>query len=136
MDAQLGHQEIAVNQKTTSLRYQASGEPTIWVEVVAHGKSLYFTVLADLGQSPGPNLLSHADLLQKYTKNFPSKSTANAKVGPATQTYDGLKAQTRPLSITPSVMYQQYIGEVPVRKSIGSLIIRVMIADLVFLQAL
>ncbi len=133
-----GHVPIIVNQETTSLLDydQASNEPAIWVEVDAYGKSLYSTVLADLGQSSGPNLLSNADLLQQYTKSFTNKWAANAKPGPATQSYDELKAQTGPLSITPSVIHQQYICEVPVRKSNGSLIITVIIADLVFLQAL
>ena len=133
-----GETPILVNQVLlTVLDYhQASAEPEAWIQVDACAKSLYSTVLADLGQSAGPDLLSNTDLLQQYTQNFTANSTANAKAGPATQSYDQLKAQTGPLVIMPSAIYQQYICQVPVRKSIGSLIIAISIADLVFLQTL
>jgi hypothetical protein len=42
--------------------------------------------------------------------------------------------QTGSLSITPSTIYQQYLCQVPQRKSLGSLIVAVVVADLVFLQ--
>jgi len=129
---------IIVNQDVkTPLDYsQPAVDPDIWTDVDACGKSLYSTVLADLGQSSGPNLLSKPDLLSQYTQNFKPNSTANAKAGPATSSYDELRAQTGPLAIVPSTIYQQYICQVPVRKSIGSLIITVTVANLVFLQAL
>ncbi|KAL8717997.1 MAG: hypothetical protein Q9225_004819 [Loekoesia sp. 1 TL-2023] len=133
-----GDVPIIVNQKVLSLLdyQQASVNPDIWTQVDACGKSIYSTVLADLGQSSGPNILSNGDLLQQYTQNFTSKTAANAKPGPATQSYDNLKAQTGPLVIEPSSIYQQFICQVPVRKSTGALIIAVLVADLVFLQAL
>ena len=116
---------------------RASVDPDIWAQVDAYGKSFYSTVLADLGQSSTPNILSTDFLLQQYTQNFTTNGTlGNAKPGPATTSYDNLKAQTGPLSITPSTIYQQYTCEAPKRRSTGSLIIVVLLADLVFLQAL
>lgn len=134
-----GDVPIIVNQITWSLFEldQGSAEPNIWTPVDAYGKSFYSSVLADLGQAAGPNILSSETLLEQYTRNFSSfHRTANAKPGPATQSYDELKAQTGPLSIVPSTIYQQYICEVPAQKSTGSLIIAVVVADIVVLQTL
>ena len=54
------------------------------------------------------------------------------KAGPARAPYsgDGLGS----LSVNSSVLYTQYLCQVPVLKSTGSLIVSILIADLVFLR--
>lgn len=134
-----GEVSILFNPEIKSLfEYdQQRAEPNIWAQVDAYGKSFYCTVLADLGQPLITNILSHETLLQEYTQDFTDNGTeANAIPGPATSSYNKLRAQTGPLSITKSTIYQQYTCEVPIRKSTGSLIIAILVADLVFLQSL
>ena len=121
--------------------YTISRYPDIWNITDIYGKSCYSAVLADLGQASTPNVLldSNSALLQEYTKDFATlKWIVNAKPGPARQSFDAVKAQRRTgsLSITPSTIYQQYLCQVPQRKSLGSLVVAVVVADLVFLQAL
>ncbi|KAL6718557.1 hypothetical protein ACLMJK_004649 [Lecanora helva] len=130
---------ILANEGTRTLMdyNQTSQDPKIWDQVDAYSKSFYSTVLADLRQTAGPNILSSAALLQQYTQNLTMNPPAgNAKPGPGTSSYNSLKARTGPLSITPSTIYQQYTCEVYKRRSAGSLIIIVILSDLVFPQTL
>lgn len=52
------------------------------------------------------------------------------------QSYNELKDVTGPLTITPSTIYAEYLCQVPQRKPMGPLIVAIVVADLVFLQAL
>jgi hypothetical protein len=113
--------------------------PNIWIQVDSLAKSTYSTILTDLGQaSSTPNILTDGDTLQYFTSNFSLalQHIANAAPGPATQEYDTLKATTGPLGMTPSVISTSYICQIPQLKSGGNLFLAVLIADLVFLQAL
>jgi hypothetical protein len=118
--------------------------PNIWIPADSLVKSFYSTILTDLGQigSPSPNILTNSTTLQHFTANFsmildPNKeNVANARPGPALQDYDTLKSQTGPLGTTPSVIFSKYLCQVPTRKSAGSLFVSILVADLVFLQAL
>jgi hypothetical protein len=113
--------------------------PNIWIQVDSLAKSTYSTILTDLGQaSSTPNILTDGNTLQYFTSNFSLalQHTANAAPGPATQEYDTLKATTGPLGITPSVISTNYICQIPQLKSGGNLFLAVLVADLVFLQAL
>jgi hypothetical protein len=113
--------------------------PNIWIQADSLAKSTYSTVLTDLGQvSSTPNILTHGDTLQYFTSNFSIalQHTANSRPGPATQDYETLKATTGPLGITPSVISTNYICQIPQLKSGGNLFLAVLVADLVFLQAL
>ncbi|KAH0543831.1 hypothetical protein FGG08_001870 [Glutinoglossum americanum] len=115
--------------------------PNVWDVTDIYGKSLYSAVLADLGQASPPNILldSGSAVLQEYTKDFANlKWIVHAEPGPARESFSDLKArgQTGSLSIKPSTIYQEYLCQVPQRKSPGSLIIAVIVADLVFLQTL
>jgi hypothetical protein len=137
-----GNVPIYVNDGTSLYEWNRTDKyPNIWNLTDIYGKSFYSAVLADLGQASTPNLLSNSSsaMLQKYTQDFAHlKWIVNAAPGPARQSFDDVKAhgQTGPLSITPSTIYQEYLCQIPQRKSLGSLIIAVVVADLVFLQAL
>lgn len=114
--------------------------PNIWVYADNLGKSIYSTILIDLGQnSTSPNILTNATALQLYTALFPNPpfiSHANARAGPATEDYNTLKDTTGPLGTTPSVISTEYLCQVPQRKTAGDLFISVLVADLVLLQTL
>lgn len=112
--------------------------PNVWTSADAFIKSLYSTVLVDLGQTAsGPNILTNTTLLQHYTANFSriSEGSSNYKLGPALQDYNSLKAQTGPLGISPSVILSSYLCSSPHLKPTGDLIVAVFIADLVLLSA-
>ena len=116
----------------------------IWIQADSAAKSFHSTILTDLGQvsSTYPNILTNATSLQHFTSNFsmitdPNLSnTANAPPGPALQDYDTLKSQTGPLGTTPAVILTKYLCQVPRRKAGGTLFVVILVADLVFLQAL
>jgi len=118
--------------------------PNIWIPADSVVKSFYSTILTDLGQvaSASPNILTSATTLQHFTANFsmildPNQDNiANAYPGPALQDYDKLKSQTGPLGTTTSVIFSKYLCQVPKLKSAGSLFVSILLADLVFLQAL
>ncbi|KAF7512916.1 hypothetical protein GJ744_012019 [Endocarpon pusillum] len=113
--------------------------PYIWIQADSLAKSIYSTILTDLGQvSSTPNILNDGDTLQYFTSNFSLalQHIANARPGPATQDYDTLKAKTGPLGVAPSVISTNYICQIPRLKSGGNLFLTVLVADLVFLQAL
>lgn len=52
------------------------------------------------------------------------------------QSYAAYKSQTGPLGTTNAQIFSQYACSVPVRKDGGTLFLAILIADLVFLQAL
>ncbi|KAK8130780.1 hypothetical protein PG999_003160 [Apiospora kogelbergensis] len=112
--------------------------PNIWRPADNLAKSVYSTILADLGQmSKRPNVLTDAPTLQQFSSNLSEiqKPMANARPGPATQSYDELKHITGPLAINPSVISAQYVCQVPRLRSTGSLVVALLVADLVFLKA-
>ena len=113
--------------------------PNIWTIADDLAKSTYSTVLTDLGQiTAKSNILTDGNALQSFTSNFSvafdKKQTATP--GPATEDYNTLKGKMGPLGTTPSVISTSYICQVPQRKSAGNVFVAVLIADLVFLQAL
>jgi hypothetical protein len=112
--------------------------PNIWTIADTLAKAAYSTVLTDLGQTGAPhNLLVHSDQVQHFTANFSywNDHTANARPGPLLEDYATLKDSTGPLGVNPSVFVMDYICQVPRQKAWANLIISVLIADLVFLQA-
>lgn len=60
----------------------------------------------------------------------------NAGLGPAQKSYEDLKDDTGNIDVTPAVIFTEYLCQIPQRKPMGSLIISIFLADLVFLQAL
>ena len=59
--------------------------------------------------------------------------TVSAQPGPARDSYEALKDQTGPLQ---AVVFTKYLCQVPRRKSTGTLLLSILVADLVFMQAL
>lgn len=57
------------------------------------------------------------------------------KAGPARAPYQEKDRQNGNYNITPSVLFTEYLCQVPKLKSVASLIIAVLVADLVFLNA-
>lgn len=108
--------------------------------------ALASTILVDLGNDGPDNLLTSPTYLQYYSSNFTAIQSAMIDVLsddsgywprylPSNQTYDELKDTTGPLGISPSVIYTQYVCQVPKKKTAGSMIVSVFVADVVFLQA-
>ncbi|MCJ1389202.1 hypothetical protein MMC18_002057 [Xylographa bjoerkii] len=116
--------------------------PNIWVQADAFAKVFYSAILADLGQVNGSNILSNPALLQNYTdfKNITNNATDVEtpwlQAGPARSSYDDLASSLGPLAITPSTIYAQYFCQIPEIKAGGTLFVTILVADLVFLQAL
>jgi hypothetical protein len=110
--------------------------PNIWADADLLAKAAYSTVLVDLGQATGSNMLTDASLLSSLTSNFSYVQTlrANFRSGPANGSYDSLKGSNGPLGTTPSIISTTYLCQVPQLKSAGGLIIAVLVADLVFMQ--
>ena len=146
-DGSLGVPNCCINPGTAGLGSTLSeyvkneAYPYIWVQADTFAKSFYSAVLADLGQNSTETFVSNSDLLQQYTNfkdlgNTTEVETPWLKAGPARKSYNDLKDSVGPLSITPSTIYAQYFCQIPELKSGGSLFIAVLVADLVFLQAL
>lgn len=112
--------------------------PNVWVLADSLAKSTHSTILTDLGQTSfTPNILADPDTLQHFTSNFSVDSfRSHMKAGPAVQDYDTLKNTTGTLGVTPSVFSTNYLCQIPQLKSAGNLFVAVLLADLVFLQAL
>ena len=113
--------------------------PSIWLASHSLAKSFYSTILTDLGQTTTvPNILLDATTLQYFTRNFTSMQNmnVNAQPGPARDSYEALKDQTGPLNTSTAVISTKYLCQVPRRKSTGTLLLSILVADLVFMQAL
>jgi hypothetical protein len=113
----------------------------LWAKIDRYGKSFHSTVLADLGQARGPNLLlpDSTDLLQVYTSGFANFTTElNAVMGPANVNYVDATSRSDlgSLQITLSTLYSQYLCQIPVRKPWSELIVAIIVANLVFLRLL
>ena len=106
-----------------------------WNSSDIFAKSLYSTVLADLGQTLSPNILTDALLLEHFTANFSYMYELDDVAGPAKDAFS-TRNSTGPLGIDPSVLTATYLCEVPRQKPMGNLMVSILIADLVFLQAL
>ncbi|EXM17867.1 hypothetical protein FoTM2_015243 [Fusarium oxysporum f. sp. vasinfectum] len=111
--------------------------PNIWIKADSLAKAAYSTILVDLGQEAAPksNILTDTKLLTRYTANFSTARMANLRSGPANDSYSALKKTTGRLGITPSVIATTYICQVPRLKPAGNLIVAIIVADLVLLQA-
>lgn len=94
--------------------------PSIWGPLSWLGKAMWFTILADLGRDDEllPNMLSHPSVLGNITETI------------------GLPVGLHDSGITPSVLATTYMCQIPRLKSTAALIISVLVADLVLLQAI
>ena len=113
--------------------------PNVWLASDSLAKSFYSTIMTDLGQTTAtPNILLDENALQYFTQNFTTMQSnlVNAVPGPAHDSYDALKHQTGPLNTSVAVISTKYLCQVPRRKSTGTLFVSILVADLVFMQAL
>ncbi|KIW89454.1 uncharacterized protein Z519_09610 [Cladophialophora bantiana CBS 173.52] len=137
--------------ETVSGLASSETSPNIWVAADNLAKRSHSTIMTDLGQTGTtttattsdrggvpPNLLTNATALQYFSKNitYMQGFIVNAIPGPANDSYEALKEETRPLGTSPAVISTKYLCQVPKRKSLGALIISILVAELVFLQAL
>lgn len=60
----------------------------------------------------------------------------NAIPGPANDSYEALKDHAGSLNTSAAVISMKYLCQVPKRKTSGTLIVSILVADLVFMQAL
>ncbi|KAK5113479.1 hypothetical protein LTR62_003348 [Meristemomyces frigidus] len=88
----------------------------IWQGADALAKAAYATILTDLGQDSGANLLVDLGSLRYFTAN--------------------VTELRRPLGTTASVISSKYLCQVPQRKPGRTLFVSILVADVVFLQAL
>jgi hypothetical protein len=140
------------NVSSLSVWNNTNIQPYLPQQIDGFAKSLYSTVLVDLGQQEGPNILTNPDQPQHYlAASFDvDRNTDTAgnytlstywHTGPVTasQSYKTLNSTGSGmgrLSVTPSQIYAQYVCQVPSIKSAGSLIWSIIIGDLVLLQAI
>ena len=118
--------------------------PQIWLQSDRLAKSMYSTVMADLGQTNsthGPSLLNDPTTLQMYSSNFSWIANSSDIFKPSfspleKQDYQTLKSQgkTGPLEFSQSVISTKYLCQVPQLKSPGDILMSVLLADLVFLS--
>lgn len=106
--------------------------PNIWLEVDVLAKIMYSTILTDLGQGTGPNLLLSPSALQHFAV---SPSCAGGQC-PLSSAFDPLDKETALLGTSPAVISSKYLCTVPRRKSAGSLVLSLFIANVVFIQAM
>lgn len=112
----------------------------MWTQASTLAKVFYSSILIGFGQSDSPtsNILLNATTLATYSERMPTvltyENAYNAPPGPANGTYAKEGHLTGSLGATPSVIATQYLCQIPVRRSWGSLFVAVLLADLVFMQ--
>jgi hypothetical protein len=135
-------------------------------EALGFAKAFYSLVLVDLGQRETPNLFLDEDLLKyalnapddifraadsewlgsdrvsttldanEYCTLCAPNDTSCDTYVPMNQSYDAFKDQLGPLNATAATIFMQYACSVPQARSVGTMFLAVLLADLVFLQAL
>ncbi|QIW95658.1 hypothetical protein AMS68_001176 [Peltaster fructicola] len=112
--------------------------PNIWIEADTMAKAFYSTMMTDLGQvNARQNILADADLLTYFTANLGKTETSSGQPwGPMRGQYNAKNSTIGPLEVKPSILTMDYLCQVPVLKDTGNLLISLMVADLVFVQAL
>jgi len=130
----------------------------IYLDMLA--KLLYSLMLTDLGQAKTTNILAHPQLIMQLLKTsliqpFPTPPAPMPQnetmffnwIGTVASWYDSSTSAAMEYSypntdlrsipvVNPAVIAAQYFCQVPQLKSIGSLLIAIIVADLVFLQVL
>ncbi|KAK6953261.1 hypothetical protein Daesc_005562 [Daldinia eschscholtzii] len=123
--------------------------PAIWRAIAVLGKAAWFTTMADLGQDSDSmlNMLARPELLENLTPDMArANHTLKKKFRYGVDCYGDLliyqhgfdKTQFPgvELRVDQSVIAANYLCQVPQLKSPGNLIISVLVADLVLLQAI
>ena len=127
--------------------------PNISINVDAFAKTFYSVVLTDFGQTNTANALATPeginfllDVLPNINQNAGGgggQSVPTTPIGVRANTtsvklpgaYDILKDSMGALGANNATLYTQYACSVPKRKATGSLLVSVLVADLVLLQA-
>ena len=141
--------DFCQERNITDLESKSKGPlhmPDFWHSANTLSKSVYFAMLADLGQADQfmPNPFSQARLLEDFSRGlsetreklFENKAFAwgiNDAIS-----YSSFKSSDFPdvnLNITPSVLSSSYLCKVRKLKSSLSLIISVLVADIVLLSS-
>jgi hypothetical protein len=126
-------------------------QPYIPQQLDGFAKTLYSTILVDLGQTNKSNILTDPEKLQYYLSapfdvNRTTDAVANYTINApwhldpvlASESYNLLNTSNNMglLEAKPAQIFSQYACQVPQRNSAGSLILSIIIGDLVLLQAL
>lgn len=90
--------------------------PDIWVATDTFAKVFHATVLADLGQRFEKNLLADATLLEHFSASIKDMADRSTGVlcpwlrgGPTNVSYSAFREHMRPLNITESFIYTNYL---------------------------
>jgi hypothetical protein len=120
-------------------------QPNIWLAADGLAKSLYSIILTDLGQSTDStdtlNILHNETALQFFRQNLPDMEKHFPPAFRALRSshyeviYNHTHAEGK-LGTSPSFISTNYLCQIPSRKSWGTVVISIVIADLVFMQAL
>lgn len=117
--------------------------PDIGAKIDLFAKAMYAMVLADLGehsdQTHNSNVLLQPHLLQHLSANISNLKIQAHKPwwipsGPSNRSYGA--THEVPLNITDSYIYNQYLCQIPTLKPLGELLVSVIVANLVLLEAL
>ncbi|KAI1139079.1 hypothetical protein F5Y05DRAFT_424788 [Hypoxylon sp. FL0543] len=120
--------------------------PGIWLSVAVLGKAMWFAVLADLGRNDDsmPNMLARPNLLANLSSNL-TQANQTLRIGfrfavdhsdISMQSFDPAQSPDVHLAVNQSILASDYLCQVPRLKSPGNLILSVLVADLVILQAI
>jgi hypothetical protein len=99
-------------------------------------KSFYSAISADLGRVNHSSILTNEATLQLFTENYSNTVFDLVSAGPASDSYEALKATTGKPKVTPSAIFATYLCQTPERKLTTALVISVLLANLVLLRAL
>jgi glutamine phosphoribosylpyrophosphate amidotransferase len=99
-------------------------------------KSFYSAISADMGMVTASNTLTNEATLQSFTRNYSDVEFNLVSAGPASDSYENLKAVTGKSEVAPSTIFTSYLCRTPERKLTTALIVSVLLANLVLLRAL
>ncbi|KAF2498475.1 hypothetical protein BU16DRAFT_295570 [Lophium mytilinum] len=140
IDQNLGVYWDGGKNKSISRLIHDQSSPSIWYATDRFAKILYSTVLTDLGQtSAHPNILADPALLKIFSNSTWNVTAMSEHLQELGLAIPGFNLPETPIGVpvvNPSTISTTYLCQVPRQKSAGTLIIAVLVADLVFLQAL
>ncbi|OTA53824.1 hypothetical protein K449DRAFT_389581 [Hypoxylon sp. EC38] len=120
--------------------------PGIWLSVSVLAKAMWFAILGDLGRDDDsmPNMLARPNLLENLSSNLTqANKTLRSEFRFAVdhsdiskQSFDPSQSSNDQLRVNQSILAADYLCQVPRLKSPGNLILSVLVADLVILQAI
>lgn len=91
--------------------------------------------MADLGQSRSAGVLGDPSIFKTFWTAIKSALRASGNIGSHLYPFDKVKQSTGPVMVTEIMLNAQYLCQIPQRKDTASIVIAVIVADLVLLQA-